>query len=109
MFGLGLLVVALASNFLAFASATGSSVEPLEAADEFARCFAENESLKGRIEQLVVRVGQLEAELAVQRGDGQGGAFLSHVDLLSYAECAPCRPVLCSVNGWAQVLRRCLR
>jgi hypothetical protein len=103
MFGLGLLVVALASNFLAFASATGSSVEHLRAADECARCFAENERLMGRIEQLVARVGQLEAELAAQHEDGQGGAFLS------YAECAPCRPVLCSVNGWAQVLRRCLR
>ena len=102
MFGLGLLVVALASNFLAFASATGNSVEPLGAA-ECARCFAENERLRGRIEQLVARVGQLEAELAAQHEDGQGGAFLS------YAECAPCRPVLCRVNGWAQVLRRCLR
>ena len=100
MFGLGLLVVALASNFLAFASATGSSVEPLAAADECARCFAENERLTGRIEQLVARVGQLEAELAAQHEDGQGGAFLS------YAEYAPCRPDLCSVNGWAQVLRR---
>ena len=103
MFGLGLLVVALVSNFLAFASATRSSVEPLGVADECARCFAENERLRGRIEQLVARVGQLEAELAAQHEDGQGGAFLS------YAEYAPCRPVLCSVNGWAQVLRRCLR
>jgi hypothetical protein len=89
MFGLGLLVVAWACGLLAFASATGSSVEPLEAPDECARCFAENERLTGRIEQLVVRVGQLEAELAVQRGDGQGGAVLSHV------EYAPCRPVPC--------------
>jgi hypothetical protein len=75
MFGSGLLVVVWACDVLAFAAATGSSVEPLGAPDECARCFAENERLTGRIEQLVVRVGQLEAELAAQRGDWQGGAF----------------------------------
>jgi hypothetical protein len=86
MFGLGLLVVALASNFLAFASATGSSVERLWAADECARCFAENELLTGRIEQLVVRVGQLEAELAMQRGDGRGGALFPTLNVILAAQ-----------------------
>jgi hypothetical protein len=75
MFGLGLLVAAMASGLHAFASATGSSVERLGTPDECARCFAENRLLTGRIEQLVVRVRQLEAELAAQREDGQGGAF----------------------------------
>ena len=75
MFGSGLVVVAWACGVLAFASATRSSVEHLGTPDECARCFAENEWLTGRIEQLVVRIGHLEAELAAQREDGQGGAF----------------------------------
>jgi hypothetical protein len=75
MFGLRLLVMAWAGCLRAFASAPGSSVEPLGAADECARCFAENEWLTGRIEQLVMHVGQLEAELAAQRGDRKGGDF----------------------------------
>jgi hypothetical protein len=94
----------LASNLLAFASATGNSVEPLGAADECARCFAENERLTGRIEQLVVRVGQLEVELAAQRGDGQGGAFFHARKILILA--AQCRFSLSVMSGGAQVLRR---
>ena len=70
MFGSGLLVVVWAYGVLAFASATGSSVEHLGAPDECASCFAENERLTTRLEQLLMRVGQLEAELA--RGDRQG-------------------------------------
>ena len=92
MIGLGLLVVAWACGLHAFASATGSSVEPLAAPDECARCFAENERLTGRIEQLVVRVGQLEAELAAQRGDGQGGALLPTLNMRPSA--APLHSVL---------------
>jgi hypothetical protein len=65
----GLLLMAWACG-LAAVGATGSSVEPLGAPDECARCFAENERFTSRIEQLLMRVGQLEAELA--RGDGQG-------------------------------------
>ena len=65
----GLLLMAWACG-LAAVGATGSSVEPLGAPDECARCFAENERFTSRIEQLLMRVDQLEAELA--RGDGQG-------------------------------------
>ena len=68
----GLLVVAWAYG-LVFARAAGSSGEPLGTLGECARCFAENARLTGRIEQLLVRVGQLEAELATTlRADGQG-------------------------------------
>ena len=74
----GLLVVAWAYG-LVFARAAGSSGEPLgtlgECAREHARCFAENARLTGRIEQLLVRVGQLEAKLAkTLRADGQGAS-----------------------------------
>ena len=66
----GLLLMAWACGLATVVDATGSSVEPLGAPDECARCFAENERLASRMEQLLMRVGQLEAELA--RGDGQG-------------------------------------
>ncbi len=70
----GLLVVAWAYG-LVFAGAAGSSGEPLGTLGECARCFAENARLTGRIEQLVARVGQLEAELATAlRADGQGAS-----------------------------------
>jgi hypothetical protein len=87
MFGLGLLFVVWACGLHAFASATGSSVKPLAAPDECARCFAENEWLTGRIEQLLVRVGQLEAELATQRGEGQGGSFFHTLHMILSAQC----------------------
>ena len=76
MGGTGLLVVAWAYGLAVCAYATGSSgrsVEPLWAPDECANCFAEKEGLVRRIEQLLVRVGQLEAELATQRGDAADG------------------------------------
>ena len=70
----GLLVVAWAYG-LVFARAAGSSGEPVGTLGECARCFAENARLTGRIEQLLVRVGQLEAELATTlRADGQGAS-----------------------------------
>ena len=94
MFGLRLLVMAWAGGLRAFASAPGSSVEPLGAADECARCFAENERLRGRIEQLVARVGQLEAELAAQRGDWQGGDFFHARKILILAAVPPFHSVL---------------
>ena len=59
---------------LVFARAAGSSGEPLGTLGECTRCFAENARLTGRIEQLVVRVGELEAELATTRADGQGAS-----------------------------------
>jgi hypothetical protein len=65
-----LLVAVMACGLAAFASAARSSVEP--GADECARCFAENERLTSELEQLAVRVGQLEAELATQFGKGRG-------------------------------------
>ena len=68
-----LLVVAWAYG-LVFARAAGSSGEPLGTLGECARCFAENARLTGRIEQLLVRVGQLEVELATLRADGQGAS-----------------------------------
>jgi hypothetical protein len=98
MIGSGLLVVAWTCGVLPVACATGSSVEPLEAPDECARCFAENELPTARIEQLVVRVGQLEAELAAQRGFGQGGAFFH---TLNYD---PCRSV---TSPFTQRYERC--
>jgi hypothetical protein len=70
MGSLELLLMAWASGLAAIVGATGSSVEHLGAPDECASCFAENERLTSRLEQLLMRVGQLEAELA--RGDGQG-------------------------------------
>jgi hypothetical protein len=87
MLGSTLLIVVWACGVLAFACATGTSVEPLGAPDECARCLAVNEWLTGRVEQLLVRVGQLEAELAAQRGDRQGGA------LFHTRKIYPCRPV----------------
>ena len=70
----GFLFVASLAYGLVFARAAGSSGEPLGTLGECARCFAENARLTGRIEQLVVRVGQLEAELATTRADGQGAS-----------------------------------
>ena len=67
-----LLVAIWASGMAAFADAAQSSVEP--GADECARCFAENERLTSELEQLAVRVGQLEAELATQFGNNGQGA-----------------------------------
>ena len=71
MGGSMLLVAVWAYYLAAFASAARSSVE-LGAPDECARCLAENARLTSRIDELAVRAGQLEAELAAQRGDGQG-------------------------------------
>ncbi len=103
MFALGLLVLAWACGLHAVASAARSSVERIAAPDECARCFAENEWLTGRIEQLVVRVGQLEAELAAQRGDGQGGPFFhARKILILAAQC--CRTLQLSERT---VERRC--
>ena len=62
--------MAWACGLAAVVGATGSSVEHLRAPNLCASCFAENERLTSRLEQLLMRVGQLEAELA--RGDGQG-------------------------------------
>ena len=83
-----LLVAMWAYGMAEFASAARSSFEP--GADECAHCFAENARLTSEIEQLTVRVGQLEAELATQFGDGQGaregsllrlnGAFACHIN-----------------------------
>jgi hypothetical protein len=99
----GLLVVAWAYG-LVFARAAGSSGEPLGTLGECARCFAENARLTGRIEQLLVRVGQLEVELATLRADGQGansaregglnGAFV-HDNLHEAASTALSCPVPC--------------
>ena len=62
--------MAWSCGLAAVVGASGSSVELLGAPHECARCFTENERLTSRNEQLLMRVDQLEAELA--RGDGQG-------------------------------------
>jgi hypothetical protein len=51
--------------------ACGSRLVP-GALDECARCFAENARLTSRLQELAVRVGQLEAELATQFGERHG-------------------------------------
>ena len=66
-----LLVTVWAYGLATFASAARGSVEP-RALDECARCFAENARLTSRIQELAVRVGKLETELATQFGDGHG-------------------------------------
>ena len=57
-------LIMVASCGLAFFGC--AAVEPRGMPDECARCFAENRRLAGRLEQLLVRVGQLEAELATK-------------------------------------------
>ncbi len=83
MGGSWLLVMAWAYGLAAFVHATGSSAESLRAPDECARCFAENERLTSRIEQLLVRVGQLEAELAAHDGQARHGALEEELDALN--------------------------
>ena len=56
--------MAWSCGLAAVVGASGSSVELLGAPHECARCFTENERLTSRIEQLLKRVDQLEAELA---------------------------------------------
>ena len=73
MCGSRLLIAACGLVFFAcVAGAAGTSVKPLQP-DDCVQCFSENRRLAGRIEQLLVRVGQLEAELATQRGDAADG------------------------------------
>ena len=71
MGGSVLLVAVWAYYLAAFASAARSFVG-LGAPDDCAQCFAENARLTSRIEELMVRASQLEAELATYRGDGRG-------------------------------------
>ena len=85
-----LLVAVMACGLAAFASAARSSVEP--GADECARCFAKNERLTSELEQLAVRVGQLEAELAAQFGNGQGAREGSLLRLNGAFACQINRP-----------------
>ena len=85
----GLLLMAWAGGLAAVVGATGSSVEPLGAPDACSRCFAENERLKSRIEQLLVRVGQLEAELTRGQGQGAREGLVNRRDL-DRVPCADC-------------------
>ena len=83
----GLLLMALAGGLAAVVGATGSSVEP-----ECSRCFAENERLNSRIEQLQMRVGQLEAELTHGQGQGAREGLVNRRDL-DRVPCADCSAV----------------
>ena len=83
----GLLLMAWAVGLAAVVGATGSSVEP-----ECSRCFAENERLTSRIEQLQMRVGQLEAELTHGQGQGAREGLVNRRDL-DRVPCADCSAV----------------
>jgi hypothetical protein len=69
MGGSGRLLVVVWVNAHILACAARSHVA---APEECVQCFTENRRLADRIEQLLVRVGQLEAELAGARADGRG-------------------------------------
>jgi hypothetical protein len=77
MRGSRLLVVAFVNCLAVFAC--GSSIQP---PDECARCFAENRRLTGRIDQLLVRVGQLEAELSTHHAAGRGECAASALTMM---------------------------
>jgi hypothetical protein len=62
-----LVVVWVSAHILACAARSH-----VAAPEECVQCFTENRRLADRIEQLLVRVGQLEAELAGARADGRG-------------------------------------
>jgi hypothetical protein len=70
-----LLAVACAYGLATVGGTAQSRAEPLGAPDDeqCARCFAENRQLTGRMEQLLARLDQLEAELVAHRANRRGG------------------------------------